>query len=211
MAKRLVALFFALLASFAHAESWDAASEFSATQNPSGPWVYGWQRGGLFTPFPSPHLAGTCFVGGMDCWTENDGSWVYPHVGLPEVAEDWSNSLQGDGWIVAQRGWLLMHPGVGYTDGHQAAIAFVVPASDFYRVTATFQAVDTRPTGVEASLMLDGVAINSKPISAFGEVANFRLARDLTAGQVLVFSLGAYGSPLGDSTAVRISIVREPR
>jgi hypothetical protein len=151
-----------------------------------------------------------CFIATVTCWCESDGSWIYPQVGKSDVAVDWPNSPDGDGWIVVQRGWLLLHPGIGPTGGHKAAVAFVVPGNDFYTVVATFQVVDTRPTGVEASLLLDGQVLNSKTITTFAEAANFRLARNLTAGQMLVFALGSYGSELGDSTAVRISVVRGP-
>src|SRR5208337_3070676 len=38
-----------------HAQTWDANQQFSTTQNPSGPWSYGWSTTltGPITPYPN--------------------------------------------------------------------------------------------------------------------------------------------------------------
>lgn len=217
VAKCLLALLL-FFAAATHAETWNAAADFSATENPKAgsPWAYGYTvGGGQFMPFQfnrtSPPGQADCDLFGqnvsylpdMPYWTELGSIWIYPHVGKPNKGDWWNCGS----WQSPQDGWLHLEPGFYITKGHRAAIQFTIPRDGCFKFLAQAILSDSRANDVIVLSFLNGVELNRKPLVGQAASANFQITRCFNQGETVMFSVDPNGDTWNKSTEMHISVV----
>ncbi len=104
----------------------DAASSFSKTNNPTGPWSYGYTptRGGTFSLFAGHGTDGA----GLDYWTAGPGSAQVAHNGTG------AGKLVG-GTVYTPAGGLNLTPG---SDASWAVVRWTAPAAGTYAINVHY-------------------------------------------------------------------------
>jgi len=132
-----------------HAQSWDALADFSKTNNPNGPWSYGWSN-----TLTSP----------ITLYTEqvyiqpNFFFWEDPNIGQlndPQVGINY-----GAKWEYFPANSLLEHPGPNNQFTH---CVWTAPAAGVYNIKATFTAIWTG--GPHGYLLKNGVDIGDAALT----------------------------------------------
>src|SRR5271170_3661277 len=111
-------------ASASFGQVYDAYAGFSATQNPSGPWTYGW----------STDLGGPLVVYRQTFVILGGDNWSDPSInfgGDPNVAYVPVDDTSAD----VPPGTMAFHPGPGNQFSH---CCFTVPAAGTYNIQASF-------------------------------------------------------------------------
>jgi hypothetical protein len=91
-----------LLLNLVHAKSWDLADEFSQTNNPAGPWFWGWlDDEGDFTPFPTSGA----YDGGATGWQDH----YLNHSGRV-VKNSQDHVIENESCYI--HGQVVLHPGI---------------------------------------------------------------------------------------------------
>jgi len=164
----------------AQATSWDAAGDFSATLNPSGPWSYGWSvsRGSAFN---LDKIATT--VSGLNVWT--DSSPIEPDVAFNGT----SDTINSSGTNPIPAGTLAFHPG---PNGENAIVRWTAPSTGSYDVAATFTGRDNfGPTTTDVAVLANGTQLWAGEVTGFGATQSFAAARlNLNAGDTVDFTVG---------------------
>jgi hypothetical protein len=189
-------------AGVAHASSgWNAAGDFSATNNPAGQWSYGWSmsRGSAFTLSTPTTVDGT-----IDWWTGDTGGdplepGVFYNPTDSVVAPNVTNPLPPHS--------LAFHPG---PDGENSIVRWTAPASGVFEVSATFTGRDDAGgTTTDVAVMLDGSRqLWSAEVSGYLDTHTFEQQLSLNAGETVDFTVGdgTDGNYYFDSTGLDASV-----
>lgn len=184
----------------------DAASDFSATQNPNGHWSYGWtqQLGSTF------QLATERTVqDGLDIWVgpvaEPSPPGHFPLVGHNGTL----NSIVTANTVRVEPGQLFLHPG---PTGEYAVLRFTADQQSQYFLSALFIGIDfVGPTTTDVHVLMDGDSVFDGVVTAFGRGPEFRSFLDLSRGSTVDFAVGfGNGNFFFDSTAVAAEITPVP-
>ena len=185
------------------AQSFNAADEFSATNNPTGVWRYGFESslGGSFTLYDAPTKLGV-----IDSWSESSVG------GLPDVTHNGTNSVAfASATAVYQPNQLALHPGLS---GQFSILRFTAPSAGDYQISATFSGIDTQTTTTDVHVLLDSSSIfdSSVNLDGHGNSVSFSTMVSLAVGDSIDFAVGIGddGSPGFDTTALAATIVPEP-
>lgn len=174
----------------ARAGFFNAADDFSPTNNPNGVWSYGYStslgssfilythNGILNNPGGSPN--------GLDSWNFNIG------LNNPVVFHNGTSGALGiNGTATAQAGQLGLHPG---PDGEYSIVRFTSPTTEAYSLSAAFSGLDFHgPTTTDVHILLNGSSIFDGNINAFGAGPAFSQILNLHAGDTVDFEVG-FGS-----------------
>lgn len=184
------------------ATTWDAATDFSTTTNPTGVWAYGTtgtSPGGTFTVYTQLSSDGE-----FTYWNDRNDVPIVGKAG----ATDWT------GWntVFLPVGTLNLHPGPGSTF---ASVQFTAPSSGSYKIDAAFWGADTKDTTTDAHISVSGVELYSANVTGFGVSSKKSWSGlvSLNQGNTLRFDVGDGGNSYGnDSTgfSATISAVPEP-
>lgn len=203
----------ASLGGSATASTYNAATDFSATNNPNGAWTYGAQQvlGGALTPYTR-----TKVDGGLSIWYEVDTFLIFSQVwGIEPI-------IAYDG--VSDR--LSVHPGVItypydlYDNLPYSVLRWTAPASGVYEIDATFFGMFTFDFGTTTDvhvLLNNSPLLNAYVVGASAQ-QTFSGTWSLAAGDTLDFAVGPATdvAPLydyqGDMTGLSVIInqVSEP-
>ncbi len=187
----------------AHATTWDAAADFSATTttNPNSVWSYGYNPAALagyqFEAFDS-------FAATATTATWNDSNYI--SLGTPAF---WKN-LSGSTVVTTLPGQVALHPGPD-SSADEAILRFTAPQAGVYSISAQFFAGDSGET--DAWIVLNGDF--ASPLSSLGVTSTnpsyTAPSLLLAAGDTLDFVVGSHGSYFSDTTplAVQVSAVPE--
>src|SRR5207244_3220734 len=119
-----------------------------ATQ--TGPWTYGWDHAGVFTPFNTFSIgaydASTCFAG-VSCWFQNNNV-IYS---VPVVAKNTTGATiqygGGANTVTHPADVLNLHPGgAPGEDAFDVIVRFTAPTTSVYTLTGFFETLDRFPT-----------------------------------------------------------------
>jgi hypothetical protein len=167
-----------LVAVPAQAQAYDAAADFSATDNPNGAWSYGW----------SPTLGGVLNlyvhhdnVAGVDFWRDQTD---------PNVSHNSSGSRIRIGTVTWPPGQLAFHPG---PFGEYAVIRWTAPADGFIAILAGFVGLDfVGPTTTDVHVLYNDASIFDGEVTGFGEGSgpSFRTIVYVSAGDTIDFAVG---------------------
>ncbi|HZL35405.1 MAG TPA: dockerin type I domain-containing protein [Tepidisphaeraceae bacterium] len=195
--------------------TWDLAKDFSATQNPNGPWLYGTTSyggagggalGEIFMPGPatasqSPGAGGDYdFYGGLQYFPTGYNS--------PDI-------IIANGLIIPAGAISLQPPN---TAGTAPAASWTAPADGNYYINATFQAYDGATTDVHIferpHNSPSGYSLWDGAINGFGSIQNYAPGSPihLQAGDSLDFAVGygSNGNNASDNTGLSVTIGQAP-
>ena len=185
---------------------YNAATDFSLSANPAGPWSYGYedQLGGPLHLYDGP-TAGWRDAPGLDAWT-SDALGVDPNISHNRTASELS--FLGDTIHVPANG-LTIHPG---PSGEPTVLRWTAPAPGRYQVTAAFQGNDQAGPTTDVHVLHNGTSLFSGEVKAFGAGPSFTRAVTVAAGDTLDFAAGygSNGNYFFDSTGVAATITALP-
>jgi len=198
----LTVIFLVAFVELAHADTWDAAADFSLT-NPNGQWSYGYSTtGGSFTPFTliDPFLNPL-----LEMWSHGNINFDDQH---PFIAFNRTGSVQTGAGLSLLPGRLGFHPGPGPADIY-AMIRWTAPYAATFALTAAFTNQD-RGVGntVDVHILLNGAAIYSFDFMGASFFAldsgppAFMANLTLVAGDTLDFIVGNARNFVADSTGL---------
>ena len=168
----------------------NAAVNFSATNNPNGVWSYGQEAtlGGSFSLYTIRSSSS-----GVNYW--GVGSILTP----PEVFHNSTNNVVNLSTITLQPGQLAFHPG---PQDQYSVIRFTAPTAGTYLLNSSFIGVDSTTTDVH--VLLDGVSLFSGLVNGYGNGPSFSTSVTFQAGDTLDFAVGygSNGTYFNDSTGI---------
>lgn len=177
----------------ASASIYDAASDFSATDNPNGVWSYGWSE----TLGSTLHLYTDQSInpGGVDVWY-GPGNTLVGHngTGVASIA-----------WPVDQLGF---HPG---QNNLYSVIRWTAPSTETFTITASYSTADNATTDVH--VLNNGNSLFQGDINGFGSNALFSpITIALNAGDTIDFAVGwgTNGNINSDTTGMSATISSVP-
>jgi hypothetical protein len=195
----------------AHAQTYNAAKDFSLAANPNGVWSY--MSG---APGAAPSLLknkGTGPLepgaGAVSFWNTGARSWdayygIFANLGTAPVTVS-----QG---LVLPPGTLVLHP--ANKAGTPAVLRFLAPAAGEYAVDATFTTLDAQAKKTDIALKINGAEALRKGLQGSNAKESFQKTVKLEAGQAVDFVVGNGGDGFGDDAvqlAATITRVEQPR
>jgi len=175
-----IALAMAVSLTVAHPASFNPALDFSFTENPNGPWSYGYSQtlGGAFIPHATSGGGN-----GLDFWNTDIS------IGLPWIVRNSSAfPINWAGTTMLAPGSLSLHPG---PNGQVAILRFLVPSDGQYLVSGAFFGQDyIGPTTTDVHLLLNGTSIFDDVVSDYDISHPFGTTVTLAAGSYLDFAVG---------------------
>jgi hypothetical protein len=179
-----------------------AVGGFSATQNPSGAWSYGYRASGGsgFTRYTNHRTFPDC--ASFDQWyVDADGV-----RGEPEVSHNHTGQTVSCLTIIHPPDVLNLHPGPA---GQKSVVRWTAPFSGTVRIEGRFQGIDTRGTTTDVAVVQNSATtLFGRNINGYDEQAPFSITKWVNAGDTIDFSVG-YGSNANyfyDSTGLSVSI-----
>jgi hypothetical protein len=188
---------------------YDAAADFSSTNNPNGVWTYGWSStlGSAFNLDVS-----RINDSGIDFW-EGAISTGSPPGQFPYVSHNGTSStITYGGTVLYNPGQLGMHPG---PQGQYSVIRFTAPAAGPYQLASSFAGLDfIGPTTTDVHVLLDGSAIFNGNVDGFGAGSgpSFTTTFTLQKGDTVDFAVGfgTNGTYFNDSTGITATFILIP-
>lgn len=192
------------------AQVWNPLTDFSATDNPTGTWSYGWSEPGLTSPTVLYIPVGTIL--GLDWWffdsQPNPTSWPLPAV----FRNATGHTVIASGGLAIPADSLVFHPG---PLGERSVIRWTAPADGTYRVEGALAAIDADPGNVDVSIRIGSP---ETPLQIFGEllgtsnnVGFFDETVTLSEGEVVEFTVGVGTVDFfNDSVLVDVAITALP-
>jgi len=160
--------------------TYDAAADFSASQNPTGSWRYGYKAspGAAFTKYPS-----------------SSAPWYDPAISdpynLPTVG-----SPSG--------GLVYMHPG---PQGQQTVVRWTAPSSGTFNISGRFEGIAGGHATTDVHVMHNSTSIFDGYVNGLGSVVPYSMQRTVTAGDTIDFVVGDGGNAYwSDSTGLGATI-----
>lgn len=165
--------------------TFDAAANFSASENPNGPWSLGWSAN-PGTEFNLYTFSGT--VSGLKQWSRSQGNTPVP---VPPTANfnptDDAISISDTIWAAKR---LTLHPGPA---GEHSVVRWVAPTSGTVTITAAFEGRTSTTTDV--NVFYNGARQFAADVNGFSTPSRQSFSTSLTVatGDKIDFTVG-YGS-----------------
>ena len=177
---------------------YDAAADFSFSNNPNGVWRYGYETtlGGALNTYTAKttHLTGS--TPDVQFWMFNAQNTTTPSVGFNPTAGDVTYAS-----TTVRSGHVTAHPGPA---NELSVIRFVAPSTGSYQLTSSFNMRSFGGThSTDVHVLLDNNTLSqlfNSTVNAFNESKSYNALLLLTAGDFIDFVVGANGSFLGDTT-----------
>ena len=205
--KTLAFLLLATVVASAHAADFDAATDFSTINNPTGVWSYlqAPSLASLSDPSARTLLGPETVRQGIDFWGFRDATQA-------DIEKNNTGSAYNfDGRVSMAPGQLTLHPGGA---GQYSVLRFTSPGAASYTLTSEFRACDIASTGgIDVHLLVNGSSLLDADLTFLSSRSDVRAIR-LAPGDVLEYAVG-YGADAyfsGDSvaTTARLQAVPEP-
>ncbi len=160
--------------------TYDAAGEFSNTQNPAGAWRYGYKvsAGSAFTKYPN-----------------SSAPWYDPAISdpynLPTVG-----SPSG--------GLVYLHPG---PQGQQTVVRWTAPSSGSFTISGRFEGIAGGHATTDVHVIHNSTAVFDGYVNGLGSVVPYSVQRTVAAGDTIDFVVGDGGNAYwSDSTGLAATI-----
>lgn len=183
------------------AATYDVASDFSPTSNPTGAWSYGWSS--LLTSALDLYS----FNGhdrDIDNWS--DTALLYP----PTVSHNGTSSVvtHNPETITWQPGQFALHPG---PSGEYSHARWTAPSADTYYISARFTGIDLTGTTTDVHVLHNTSSLFSGSVIGYGDTASFSTTVSVGAGDFIDFAVGyGNGTHWDDTTALAAIISTNP-
>lgn len=181
---------------------WDAATDFSATNNPTGVWSYGYTNtlGGTFNLYPDT----TVITGGIDYWLDES----IQASGVPAVAHNGTTNTVTYYTLKLKPGQLAFHPG---PKGEYSVVRWKAPVSGSFNLTSSFSGADfVGPTSTDVHVLKNGTSLFNALVNGFGSPSkkSFSTSLLLNAGDLIDFTVGvgSNGTFFADTTGLSVKI-----
>jgi len=195
-----IALLILLVPGLAAGATFDAAADFSASQNPNGAWSYGYLSGSAFTAYAS---ANTEFYGAS--------TWNRP---LPAASDTYPLVFYNGSSGSLSYGTGSVLPGeLGITSGPEGQIGVIrwtAPEAGLFDVAATFTRDDIGT--MQVFVLLNGSAVFDALLNAQNLAAAYASQLTVSAGDTLDFAIGVGtdSSYVGDTADVTATLSAVP-
>lgn len=183
--------------------SYSAVNDFSATQNPSGTWGYGYRTpGGAYSSLTNnDNIYG--FQSGMHTWYLPNSGW-----NLPAIFHNGTGASATYSTITQPTDELNLHPGAS---GERSVVRWIAPSAMTVQVAGRFEGLDSQGASSDASITHNGSQVFAANVtgSGVGSRQTFSLTRTVASGDTIEFSVG-YGTNgvVGDSTGLAATITQ---
>jgi hypothetical protein len=203
---------FGFLSVSAQASLYNAVTDFSSTNNPTGTWSYGYGvTGSTFTAYTLESSSG--IYPNANVWYTTTPGYPLPIVGYSATGTTFG------GTVVVPNNVLWMHPGAA-PPSVDSIVQWTAPTSGSYHVSGLFEQLDITGSGdgVKAIVNNNGTIEYSQTVGPTppypGPQYTFSYTTSLLAGQIISFGVndGGHGNFYYDSTGFNatISSVPEP-
>lgn len=192
--------------------TYNAALDFSATNNPNGVWSYGQTTTLTGSPFVlyvynSPDLIDAPPANLLNMWHNGPGG----SYGVPAVMFNPTPSPLSAAGFTFQPGQLGLHPG---PVGEYSVVRFTASYTTNYSLSATFRTLDPIGGSTDVHVLVNDIPIYNSEVD-LGASDSFNAIVSLNAGDVVDFKVGwgsnmAYNSDSTGLDAVLIAAVPEP-
>jgi hypothetical protein len=196
------------------ATTYDLGRDFSFSQNPNGPWRYGYTAGATLSVEAFQLDTVTVVSAPVGFWHPADGDAGY----YPYVAENSASTLMTDptdSWAV-QPGQVAMEG----SSGQYSVVQFVVPSSADYDIEADFAGIHVRLSTTDVHVLINDISAFDAQIDGYGgdpsfhavegqsPQAGYRETRALQAGDLLSFAVGvgSNGTNANDTTGLFVHL-----
>jgi len=202
----IVVLVFLLSGYMAHATTFDAAADFSTTNNPNGVWSYGWSST-LTSAFNVYPYNGKIIPGkNLDLWVDPGHIASY----CPNVLH---NATAGTITFSSARwkpGQLSFHPG---SNGEYSHVRWTALDAGIFDIDAIFTGIDfLYGTTTDVHVLHNGISLLDGLINGFDKKSLFASTILVRKNDIIDFAVG-YGSNknyYNDSTALSVTIISVP-
>jgi uncharacterized repeat protein (TIGR02543 family) len=179
-------------------QPYNAASEFSATNNPNGAWSYGYSygRGGFDFDMYSSKLPTNSSI---DRWMPY--SW-YSYPAIMHNAASTDVTLFSSALLKA--GKILLHPG----DGKNSVLRWTAPVAGEIKIDAIFVGLDSRcPPSSDAAILHKSTELWSASINTYNVPLSVSKSLTVQEGDFIDFTVGDGGNGYyNDWTGLDVSI-----
>lgn len=184
-----------------HAQvTYDAASQFSPTNNPAAVWSYGYSGSiGNFIKLPTNMVASSQLSG----WAKS----AFPDW-APAVCKNMTGQKLSESGNVYQIGQLAFHPGNTAADRY-GIVRFTAPTNGLYTLTAQCSGCYGAGTSSDVHVWVNGASFFDAVVVGFGSEVSFTspFAITLRLGDTVDFVVGNGGNGyFGDWTALAATV-----
>jgi len=200
-----ILLGFSAKPSLAATLTYDAANDFSATNNPNGVWRYGWEStlGSTFNLYN--RTDNSADLNGLNAWI--DPAIAFSRA--PAVVHNGtSRPITSVNSVTLQPGQLGSHPG---QSNQYSIIRWVAPQTGTYSIDTTFSGLDfVGPTTTDVHVLYNGTSLFNNFINGFGpsSAQSFATSQLIQAGDTVDFAVGfgQNGNFFQDTTGISATI-----
>jgi len=186
------------------AQTFDVATDFSATNNPNGVWSYG-QSESLASPL-NLYNENIKVLTDLDLWDTENSLWNNPNV----IHNPTANVITDVGnRITWQPGQLSLHPGF---DGVYSHARWTSPVAGTIDIAATFVGLDEDGTTVDVHVLHNSSSLFESWIHSYAAPESFSGTITVGIGDTIDFAVG-YGDNynlLDDTTGLSATITTVP-
>jgi len=184
------------------AQTYDAASQFSATTNPNGVWSYGFE----------PNLGAFFSLYDQES-TDNNGIavWWYQTAtaSAPMVLFNTSSQPVTEGTWTLPAGKLALYPGPEDQTNEYSVVRWTAPAGGAVAIGGDFIGYDTQPvTTTDVHVLYNKSSVFFGLIQSYNTPLSFSLTQTVNAGDTIDFlvGFGSNGTNTGDMTGLDATI-----
>jgi hypothetical protein len=192
-----------LASNLCFAQTFDAAADFSATNNPNGVWSYGWSS--TLTSNLNLYNENKNVIG-LDLWDTENSYWNAPNIIHNPTANIIADVGNGIAW---QPGQLSLHPGF---EGVYSHARWTAPFAGTFDIAATFIGMDMDGTTTDVHVLYNGASLSDNWLNGYGATASYSNTISVGMGDTIDFAVG-YGSNyhlLDDTTGLSATISGVP-
>ncbi|MEA5533810.1 PEP-CTERM sorting domain-containing protein [Crocosphaera sp. XPORK-15E] len=166
------------------AATFDAATDFSATNNPNGVWSYGDSNtlGSVFNLYTNKYTD----VTGLDVWFGSDAATPTN----PAIVQNPTASTVTNICCQLLPGQLSLHPG---PQGQYSIVRWTAPHSGLFSLATTFSGTDfVGPTSTDVHVLSNGTSLFNDFVNGFGSPSakNFSTTLSIAVGDTIDFAVG---------------------
>jgi hypothetical protein len=205
----VVSLIFSMLSlASAQAQIYDAAADFSGTENPNGVWSYGYLAPDIV---PDP----TTFTSYLESFKPDDTNppdtldvWRIPSQIDPNVIHNGTATPVTISLVTWAPGQLSFHPG---PNGEYSVVRWTAPIAGTYIIAATFTGIDALPTSTDVHILHNSGVLFEGIVNDYQIPHAFSTMQAVATGDTIDFIVGRgpNGDYTFDSTALDVTITRQ--
>ncbi len=186
--------------------AYDAAADFSTSNDPNGVWSYGWSTtlGSAFT-LDTSNTTAAYGLTGLGGWFMGPG----PEGGIPSaLLNSTANPILLPPFTNFQPGQLTLN----MFQSTYSVLRWTAPSSGSFSIAATFSGVSTIGDSADVHVLLNGVSIFDSTVFGFPSPTSYSGTLNLASGDTLDFAVGfgSDGNDHEDTTGLAATIVAVP-